>query len=74
MEAIRTLVWLFRGKLEFETVNRFGATQRAKQIQGCIAAPVYLINGKGELLQLGSFWEPAECPPDEIKMFVLLVN
>lgn len=75
MENKRTLVWVFRGKLEWETLDLFGVTQRAKQLQNCMrCVTVYLLTEAGEIKELTPFWTVAENPPEEVKLFALLNN
>lgn len=75
MGEMRTLLYLFRGKVEVEEVLRFGATQRARVLQNCTASVVYLLNEKGEVkTNSGGFWSTATSVPDEIKLAALIVN
>jgi hypothetical protein len=71
----RILLYLFRGKVETEVVERFGATQRARILHNCTASVVYLISGKGELKSnTGHYWETVTDAPDEIKLAAMLVT
>jgi hypothetical protein len=75
MPDTRTLLYLFRGKLETETVERFGATQRARVLQGCTASVVYLLAVDGSLkTYTGAFWSTVFDAPEEIKLAAMLVS
>lgn len=75
MSDMRTLLYMFRGKLETEQINRWKAPSRAAQLQGCTGSVVYLLDVHGNLLEHGfEYWVVAKDVPEEIKLAAMLVN
>lgn len=71
----RTLLYMFRGKVETEEVNRWNITNRAIVLINCTRATMYMVDQGGHLLEYGPhYWLNAKNPPNEIKLAALLVN
>ena len=69
------LIWIFRGKVETETVDWFNSSSRMRQITGCTRANVYRLDFSGELCEyFGNYWRTAKNVPEEIKLAAMLLN
>jgi redox-sensitive bicupin YhaK (pirin superfamily) len=74
MVDTRTLLYIFRGKVEVEETERFGATQRARVLQNCTASVVYMLAIDGSLkTYTGAVWRTVTEAPEEIKLAAMLV-
>ena len=77
MEEMRTLLYIFRGKLEAEQVGRWKVLERMKQLQGCTATLIYQIDTDGKLYHLGPHGfrslSDMKTVPEEIKLAAMLV-
>jgi hypothetical protein len=75
MYAHVTLIWLYHGKIESESVVWYDGARRAKQLQGCMATKVYRLTAILGTLQLytGNRWLTVEDAPEEIKLAAMLL-
>jgi hypothetical protein len=78
MEEMRTILYMFRGKLEIEQAGRWVTLQRMTQLSGCTASVIYTLEPNGDLYYLGGNGlrcqaDPKDTP-EEIKLAAMLVN
>lgn len=79
MSEYRTLLYMFRGKLEMEQVDRWKARDRMKQLLGATATLIYQLEPDGRLYAFeGNKDYRTEVNlvniPEEIRLAAMLVN
>lgn len=78
MEDMRTILYVFRDKLEVETCDRWKTLDRMKQLRSCTLTQIYMQERNGQLYYLSDmgfrvFADPATTP-DVIKLAAMLTN